>query len=1134
MFSRAVAASSRFSIRSHAVVPPRIKAQNVSFTSSTLLRHISSTQPLRSPAVLAHAPTQSELEADEEFSETELLPPEEATLNITDAAAEQLRNISVRDQDEDVSLRVLVESGGCHGYQYKLELTSKRQPSDYHFVRPPTTPGRVGVVVDPVSLSLLKLRSSLHMIERVSSRADRSLTTTMPVVPRTSPATQQPVPEHFVHTTAGHFVDSAGRVLLLRGVNLAGSTKAPVDRPTQYQDVWDVAEAGGESFVGRPLNLDDGTADIHLARLRAWGFNCLRFLFTWEALEHDGPGKYDHEYIQYTIRVLRRCKDFGFRVFMDPHQDVWSRFTGGSGAPFWTLPACGFNPRHITATHAALLHFEQPDPVAYPSMVWSTNYARFASQTLWTLFFAGRDYAPRCVIDGVNIQDWLQRHFINACGVLADAIRDAGDLYDTCIIGWDSINEPGEGYLGVHDLNVIPPHQSLKKTTCPTPAQGIRLASGIAQTVENWAFGSLGPKRDGSVTIDPAGRTIWASPDTEQDAADGTGDRINKHWGWRRASSWPLGKCIWALHGVWAGPDVTDGKSGDIPILKPDYFERPPFDPSRHVVFVADYWRPHFRDYIARIRPSHPESIFFVQPPVFVQPPPLEDEDLCGRGAYSSHYYDGLTLMTRHWNWFNADALGLLRGKYSSVLGALRIGERAIRNSLRDQLGMLKADARDILGEYPTLIGEIGVPFDMDAKRSYGLDGNSKYVGDYTDQTRALDCSLNGADGNNVINWAIWTYAPDNTHMWGDGWNMEDLALWSMDDANRDRGSQRFEVESSSANLLNGEPSGSRTRSESTLGTLRGPAAIDTQQPRPQIEMSLQPTCSTPDPATPVGISADKLYDFVVVGARGIGALARPWPVATVGTPTFIDFNISKALFELKIKVTANDRPWGGKAPIRSSVSDLGEEDEELSTEIYIPLVHYAADSAFDSEALPNCADGVVSSQAQTEEPPRYRDDDDATVVGHLRQESKSSTDSVPPVKRRRATTTTLRRNRADTTNTLIPILPIHSSEPAAVNPTTLSIPLAAQSIMGTLVESEMLALDIEVSEGKWELDGQVLRWWYDIPGEGESAKELTLKLRRRGGPIKGVMRGFGIISASVREGGLWDMLCPRGGCVVA
>ncbi|KAG8687809.1 [4Fe-4S] proteins maturation [Ceratobasidium sp. 423] len=130
MFSRAVAACSRFAVRSGTLAPTRIKPQKAPLVSTTLRRHFSITPLSRSPAVLAHAPTQSDIEADEEFSETELLPPEEATLNITDAAAEQLRNISVREQDENVSLRVLVESGGCHGYQYKLELTSKRQPSD--------------------------------------------------------------------------------------------------------------------------------------------------------------------------------------------------------------------------------------------------------------------------------------------------------------------------------------------------------------------------------------------------------------------------------------------------------------------------------------------------------------------------------------------------------------------------------------------------------------------------------------------------------------------------------------------------------------------------------------------------------------------------------------------------------------------------------------------------------------------------------------------------------------------------------------------------------------------------------------------------------------------------------------------
>ncbi|KAG8793318.1 hypothetical protein FRC12_003109 [Ceratobasidium sp. 428] len=648
----------------------------------------------------------------------------------------------------------------------------------------------------------------------------------MPSVPRTSPTTKQSVPIHYVHTTARHFVDAAGRVLLLRGVNL-------------------------------------------------------RFVFTWEALEHEGPGKYDYEYIEYTIRVLRRCSAFGFKAFMDPHQDVWSRFSGRSGAPIWTLLACGLNPRNFTASQVALLHFEQPDPAAYPAMIQGTSYSRFVSQTIFTLFFAGRDYAPR-IIDGVNIQDWLQRRFINACGVLADAIKAGGDLYDVYIIGWD-IHQKG------HVSDSCPENSTREWTP---------------QTVENWAFGALGPKRDGYVTIDPAGRTVWSSPGTKEDVGDGLGDQVNKRWAWRRAAWWPLGKCIWALHGVWAGPDATDTK-GEIPILKPDYFESPPFDPSRGVVFVADYWRPHWRDYIARIQPAHPEAIFFLQPPVFVQPPPLDDEDFCGRGAYSAHYYDGLTLMTRHWNWFNADALGLLRGKYSSVLGALRISEAAIRRCLRDQLAMFKDDSRDTLGGYSVLIGKIGVPFDMDSKRSYGLDGSGKYIGDYTSQTRALDCSLNGADGKNVMNWTLWTYCPDSSHVqYGVmGGIRRIFRSGAADLLGRDRRND--------GSLVPVENQDTRNRSESTLGalgTLRVGTMkhIATQSPPRAPPTLTQPfTCLEPDPVEQaLRISADRLYDFVTVGARGVGALARPWPIATTGVPTCLEFDISKAQFEMRVKIS--------------------------------------------------------------------------------------------------------------------------------------------------------------------------------------------------------------------------------------
>ncbi|KAL4164526.1 hypothetical protein KRP22_004392 [Phytophthora ramorum] len=521
----------------------------------------------------------------------------------------------------------------------------------------------------------------------------------------------------------GHFVDQHGRVALLRGVNLGGSSKLPVGYGhTDDQDMSAFFDgAASVSFVGRPFPLEE--ADLHLSRLQRWGLTFLRFIVTWEAIEHAGPGQLDHEYLTYIRAVVEKAAEYNMQVYIDPHQDVWSRWTGGDGAPMWTLECIGLEPRNFEATKAALCLETCGLPASkFPKMIWPTNYGKLACATMFTLFWAGKKYAPNCYVDGVQIQEYLQSHYLDSMVALATALKGLPN-----VAGFGTMNEPSAGFVGVKDLTKSV--GMFQNGFAPSALQGMALGEGIAQEVDVWGSGLMAfvrgkPSRVESV--DPQGVRAWR---------EGFG-------------------CVWKEAGVW-GLDA-DGRPQ---LLQPDYFDG--------VDFGKDFYVPFAKTFARRLQSVVPKAMIFVEmPPVDfgdMEFPEISSEGI-PNAVNAMHWYDAITLVTTTWrSYFTVDF----------TTGKPAFGNKALRKTHQKQLAHVASFGRKKMGNAPTLIGETGIPYNLNDARAY-------ISGDYSAQIEAMDNTISNLESQ-LLSFTLWNYTADNSHGFGDLWNLEDLSISSPD-----------------------------------------------------------------------------------------------------------------------------------------------------------------------------------------------------------------------------------------------------------------------------------------------------------------------------------------------------------------
>ncbi|MBI4577005.1 MAG: cellulase family glycosylhydrolase [Planctomycetes bacterium] len=184
-------------------------------------------------------------------------------------------------------------------------------------------------------------------------------------------------------------VDPWGGTVILRGANYSERSKRPPF----------VGWMRPEDFLG----------------MREAGFDAVRFLLTWEAIE-PVAGSYDAAYLDEVGRALDWAHAHGVHVLLDMHQDMWSRDFGGDGAPRWATDDHALVPN---APVGFPLNYLNPDVVG--------NFTRF-----W------RDPAR-------------QAPLVRAWGEVVRRFRS-----HPAVVGYDLFNEPFPGLVPLFETRELP------------------------------------------------------------------------------------------------------------------------------------------------------------------------------------------------------------------------------------------------------------------------------------------------------------------------------------------------------------------------------------------------------------------------------------------------------------------------------------------------------------------------------------------------------------------------------------------------------------------------------------------------------------------------------------------------------
>lgn len=172
-------------------------------------------------------------------------------------------------------------------------------------------------------------------------------------------------------------VDGQGRIVLYHGVNASNYSKSSEDHQP-----WQTRE--------------------DFARLNEWGFNLVRLLIFWEAVE-PSSGSYDDKYMAAVLERVQWLQELGIDVLLDLHQDLYNRKFGGNGFPDWTVDDGGYP---FTMREPWNLNYLEPAVLTCYDRFWRSEVLKTSYVEMLRYVYSKVDKLPNVIGLEIMNEPW--------------------------------------------------------------------------------------------------------------------------------------------------------------------------------------------------------------------------------------------------------------------------------------------------------------------------------------------------------------------------------------------------------------------------------------------------------------------------------------------------------------------------------------------------------------------------------------------------------------------------------------------------------------------------------------------------------------------------------------------------------